>query len=223
MDTSLFLPAVTTAVTIGLGCGACCGPLVSAFLSTYVVSHAGSAKNGAKSFAAFFLGKLVSVTILCALASILGAQFIGADGYVGGFNLRVFAQFVMSAIGAVMAVRWALKRIQARACGHCHDCGERKLASGFLPMLAAGFTYGFTPCAPLIMVLGLAFTLPVAASALTGLGFAVASAVSPVLVLSLVSGALSKRLMRELPRALPWFRLASYLVLAVMPFLVQIN
>lgn len=64
MNTSLMLPAVTTAVSIGLGCGTCCSPIISTFLSTYVVSHSNGVKKGILSFVSFFFGKMVSVSIV---------------------------------------------------------------------------------------------------------------------------------------------------------------
>lgn len=61
MDTTILLPAVTTAATVGLGCGTCCSPIISTFLSAYVVSHSNGVKKGVLSFVSFFAGKLISV------------------------------------------------------------------------------------------------------------------------------------------------------------------
>lgn len=93
---------------------------------------------------------------------------------------------------------------------------------GLWPTFLAGVTYGFTPCAPLLMMVGYTFTLPVVIAGITGGAFGLASAASPILLLAALSGALSKRMKRELPHGLKWFQLASYLLLMVMPFVISI-
>lgn len=223
MGTNLLLPVITTAMTVGLGCGTCCSPVISAFLSTYVVSHADGVKNGILSFLNFFLGKLLSVSCLCMIAALLGKQFIGADGYIGVVNLRLIAQLVMSGIGMIMAVKWIIGNRKHKSGKNCCGCGKKQINSGFLPMLAAGITYGFAPCAPLLMMVGYSFTLPIILAGVTGISFGIASAAIPVLLLVIISGVLSKRLMRELPQYLKWFQLASYLILVIMPFVVGLD
>jgi len=223
MDMTIWLTALATAVSIGLGCGACCSPMISVFLSTYVISHAGGAKKGLWSFISFFLGKILSVTVLCTAAALAGRQFIREDGFIGSFNFRFAAQLVMSALGFGMAVRWyiAMKRQKDACCG-CHGCGKKGVSRGALPTFLVGLTYGFTPCAPLLMMMGYAFTLPVPLAGLTGGVFGLSSAASPVLLLSLLSGALSRKMAHEIPKSLKWFQLASYILLMIMPFAVQL-
>ncbi len=46
------------------------------------------------------------------------------------------------------------------SCCDCHDCGKQEGKAGVLPMLCAGLTYGFTPCAPLLLMIGYSFTWP---------------------------------------------------------------
>ena len=224
MDVSLLLPALTTAITIGLGCGTCCSPVISVFLSSYVISHGTGIKTGILSFASFFFGKILSVTLLCTAASIISSQFIGADGYIGRFNLRLTAQLVMSGIGLIMMIRWIMK--QRRPHDDCHSCkgcnSKSKANHGLWPTFLAGVTYGFTPCGPLLMMIGYTFTLPVALASLTGGTFALASAASPDLLLTIISGALSKKMTREIPKCVKWFQLASYGLLMLMPFVIPI-
>ncbi len=142
MGMPVLLPAVTAAATVGLGCGTCCGPIISTFLSTYVVSHSNGVKKGALSFVSFFVGKLISATILCMVAAAISRQFISQDGYIGGFNLRLAAQLAMSGIGAVLAARWLLERKnEHHSCHGCHDCGKLEGKAGVLPMLCAGDIY----------------------------------------------------------------------------------
>lgn len=54
----------------------------------------------------------------------------------------------------------------------------------------------------------------------TGVAFSLSSMVSPVLLLVVVTGALSKKMGKEIPDAVKWFRLASYVLLMVMPFIL---
>lgn len=223
MDMNILIPAVTTAVTVGLGCGTCCSPIISTFLSTYVVSHSDGVKKGVLSFISFFAGKLISVTFLCMVAAAASRQFISQDGYIGNFNLRLATQFAMSGIGVVLAVRWLLElRKKGHSCHGCHDCGKLEGKAGVLPMLCAGLTYGFTPCAPLLLMIGYAFTLPVPLAGATGVAFSLASMASPVLLLTVITGALSKKMRQEIPGCIKWFRLGSYLLLMVMPFIITI-
>lgn len=215
-----FLSVLAMAVAVGLGCGTCCGSVVSVFLSSYVISHGNGIKTGILAFANFFLGKVLSVTALCIVASLAGSCFIDANGYIGSLNLRLIVRLAMGGIGLIMAVRWGIQEKQKSSdCQECKSCDRKseKLPFGTVPAFLAGMIYGFTPCAPLLMVMGCAFTLSAPLAGLTGAAFAVASAVSPVLLLSVISGALSGRMIREIPMYVKWFRLASYLLLMVMP------
>ncbi len=214
----MFVFALTTAVSVGLGCGTCCSPMISTFLSTYVASHSGGVKKGVLSFVSFFFGKMVSVSMLCMIAALVSRQFISDSGYIGSFNLQLFSQAAMSVIGIVLAVRWFLELKEQKNCSGCKECKKTVGKSGFVPMLAAGLTYGMTPCAPLLLMIGYCFTLPVSLAGVTGVAFSLSSMVSPVLLLVVVTGALSKKMRKEIPDAVKWFRLASYVVLMVMPF-----
>lgn len=223
MNITLALSAVTAATTVGLGCGTCCSPIISTFLSTYVASHSNGVKKGLLSFISFFVGKLISVTSLCIIASAVSRQFISQDGYIGGFNLRLAVQFAMSGIGVVLAVRWFLElRKDCHFCHGCHDCGKGEGKAGVLPMLCAGLTYGLTPCAPLLLLIGYSFTLPAPLAGAAGMAFSLASMASPVLLLAIITGLLSKKMRQEIPGYIKWFRLGSYLLLMVMPFIITI-
>lgn len=221
MDTAVAIPAITTAITVGLGCGTCCSPIISMFLSTYVISHANSVKKGILSFVSFFLGKLFSVSFLCMMAAVISRQFISPDGYIGNFNLRLVAQIAMSMVGIVMAVKWIIENTKSqKACKDCHGCAKPQGKAGFLPMLAAGLTYGMTPCAPLLLMIGYSFTLPVSLAGASGIAFSLSSMVSPILLLVVITGALSKQIAKEIPQHMKWFRLGSYLLLVIMPFVI---
>jgi len=220
MSGSWMVPAVTAAVSVGLGCGTCCSPIISTFLSTYVVSHAGGVKKGIVSFICFFFGKMVSVSLLCMVSALVSRQFISESGYIGSCNLRLVSQVAMSVIGAVMMIRWFMESGRKK-CGGCKECGKKEGRSGYATIFLAGFFYGMTPCAPLLLMVGYCFTLPVAAAGMTGILFSLASMASPVLLLVMITGELSKKMSREIPHAVKWFRLASYMLLTVIPFILS--
>ena len=219
MNISLLVSALTTAVSIGLGCGTCCSPIISTFLSTYVISHADGVKKGLLSFASFFFGKLLGVSLLCTASALISRRFISEEGYIGSFHLRLFSQIAMSLIGAVMVVRWVMELKKERKCRGCKSCGKQERKAGIIPVLMAGFTYGMTPCAPLLLMIGYCFTLPVPLAGLTGITFSLSGMVSPVLLLIVVTGAFSKKMKKEIPEAVKWFRLASYVLLMILPYI----
>lgn len=223
MNTFLLVPALTTAMSVGLGCGACCSPIISTFLSTYVVSHSNGVRKGIFSFISFFLGKMLSVSLLCSISSMISRQFISENGYIGSFNLKVFSQVAMSVVGVVMVIRWFLELKNKKKCSNCKGFRKSEGKLGFVPILIAGVTYGMTPCVPLLLMIGYCFTMPISLAGITGIIFSLSSMVSPVLLLVVVTGVLSKKMDREIPEAVKWFRLASYVLLMVMPFFITSN
>lgn len=155
------------------------------------------------------------------MAAVISRQFISPDGYIGNFNLRLFAQTAMSMVGIVMTVKWIIENTKLqRVCKDCHGCTKPQGKAGFLPMLAAGLTYGMTPCAPLLLMIGYSFTLPVSLAGASGIAFSLSSMVSPILLLVVITGALSKQIAKEIPQHMKWFRLGSYLLLVIMPFVI---
>ena len=79
-----------------------------------------------------------------------------------------------------------------------------------------GSLYGISPCAPLILMLGYAVTMPAYAAALTGTVFALSSAIVPTIFMLVLSGVLSPKIMKEMPEYMDWFRLAVYILLLVI-------
>lgn len=222
MNTALFVSAITTAVTIGLGCGTSCSPFISTFLSTYSISHSMGIKKSILSFISFFFGKLISITILCTISSLISMQFINDRGYIGSFNLRLTSQIMMSMIGMILLLQWLYEMKKKKRCGNCTRCNKEKGKAGFISMLAAGITYGASPCAPLLLMISYCFTMPIPLASMTGIVFSLSSMVSPIFVLVVISGALSKKMYQEIPDAIKWFRLGSYIFLMIIPFFLTI-
>ena len=224
MGLTLLLPVLATALSVGLGCGTCCSPAVSVFLSSYIITHAGGMKKSLLAFFSFFIGKVIAVVLLCGLAALIGRQFIDSAGDVGGVNLGQLMELAMIALGLVLIGKWLLDyKNKANRASRCSGCGGEKKADtsdfqgakGLLPLFTAGFAYGASPCAPLLMMIGVAATLPLATAVLVGGVFAAASTLTPVLLMVLLSGVLSGKIAAEIPRQLQWFRLASYVLLTL--------
>ena len=225
MGLTLLLPVLATALSVGLGCGTCCSPAVSVFLSSYIITHAGGMKKSLLAFFSFFIGKVIAVVLLCGLAALIGSQFIDAAGDVGGVNLGQLMELAMIALGLVLIGKWLLDyKNKANRASRCSGCGGEKKADtsdfqgakGLLPLFTAGFAYGASPCAPLLMMrIRVAATLPLATAVLVGGVFAAASTLTPVLLMVLLSGVLSGKIAAEIPRQLQWFRLASYVLLTL--------
>lgn len=89
-------------------------------------------------------------------------------------------------------------------------------------MLCAGLIDGFTLCAPLPLMSVYSFALPVPLARATGVAFSLASMSGPVLLLTVITGTLSRKMRLEIPGCINWFRLGSYLLLMVMPFVISI-
>ncbi len=218
MSISMIISVLAIAVSVGLGCGTCCSPIISTFLSSYVISHSTGVKKGVLSFVGFFMGKVASVSLLCTVSAIVSSCFISEDGYIGSFNLRLFSQVAMSGIGVILIIRFFTEMKKQKKCSGCKECGKIGDTSGVIPLFAAGFTYGMTPCAPLLLMMGYCFALPIPLAGITGIVFGLSSMVSPALLLIAVTGALSAKMRREIPNMVRWFRLASYVLLIVVPF-----
>lgn len=223
MELALLIPVLATALSVGLSCGTCCSPAVSVFLSSYIITHAGGIKKSLLSFLSFFAGKIIAVVLLCSLASLIGSQFIDEAGYVGDVNLSLIMELAMIALGLVLIGKWIVDYKQPAS--HCSGCsGEKKVpVKGLIPLLSAGFAYGASPCAPLIMMMGVATTLPFSTAVLVGTVFASASTLTPVLLMVLLSGVLSGRIAKEIPQQLQWFRLGSYILLILFSTAAMIN
>lgn len=229
MELTLLLPVLATALSVGLSCGTCCSPAVSVFLSSYIITHAGGMKKSLLAFFSFFIGKVIAVVLLCSLAALVGSQFIDAAGYLGGVNLGLLMELAMIALGLVLIGKWLVD--YKNPASRCSGCGGEKQdsikeiqgAKGLLPLFSAGLAYGASPCAPLLMMMGVAATLSLGTAALVGGVFAAASTLTPVLLMVLLSGLLSGKIAREIPQQLQWFRLASYVLLTLFSTGALIN
>lgn len=206
--------ALAASVSVGLGCGTCCGTSASSFLAVYILTEGGGFKSSMKHVAGYFIGKILAVCAICALTSAVGRVFIDKNGYIGGFNLHYAVSWVMLLSALFLIWRWFQSRRQtcAKCGGKCHSGNKTRL----IPSFTVGLAYGAYPCAPLLMVAGYALTLSLPAAVLLGAVFALASSLSPILVIFGLSGVLSGKIRSQLGKALPWVQLIVYILFLVL-------
>lgn len=216
MGLALLFEGLSVATSVGLGCGTCCGSSAGILLSGYVMSHARDTKQSMLAFLAFFGGKIAGVALLCLAASLIGkTAFLQSGLFSDGWMDRAFDVFVIG-MGLWFLYGWYRESRGQKTCGErCKDHHKMREAvqNGIhVPALfVAGAGYGITPCAPLVIVASLCVTLPVGFALVTGATFACASIASPLLLVLLLSGALTTRMHKEIPGMLRWIRLACYL------------
>ena len=204
MGSGILLSGVAAACSVGMGCGTCCGSGISAFLAGYLMTH-------------------LAVVSICLMTSLAGSRLLSDEGYLGRVPLAKVIDLCMIAAALWMLCDLLLEKSGRKSCAHCSHAGpgegadslvqtpdaqntEKKISGAAVFLMGAG--YGITPCAPLILIAGCCATMPFAHAAIVGAVFACASAVSPMLILLLISGILAGR---EIPKYLDYFRFACYL------------
>ena len=221
MGFSLLLESMTAAASVGMGCGTCCGSGISAALYGYLTTHTKNIRQSVRAFIDFFFGKFLAVILLCCTASIIGSSIIDDSGRIFGVKAALIVDAVMLTIGVWFLICWISERTGRNSCKTCKGCKTDKEElddekTHHAALIGMGFGYGISPCAPLILITGYAATLPVAFAAVLGAVFALASTVSPVLFIMLLSGILARRMNKEIPQYLTWFRLGCYILMIVV-------
>ena len=216
MGLELLLQGAAAAASVGMGCGTCCGSGISVFLSGYLMTHARNFRQSVWGFLSFYLGKLMAVMGICGAAALIGSQVLDENGCIAGVPVKAVVDAAMIGMGLWLLVRWMLEQKGIR---HCHGgCGTGRNEPKYdgkvsMPALwGMGVGYGISPCAPLLVMAGYASTLPFGYALAVGGLFALASAVSPMLLMLLLSGVLAGKIYQEIPQQLKWFRLGCYVL-----------
>ena len=221
MGVSLLLESMTAAASVGMGCGTCCGSGISAALYGYLTTHTKNIGQSVRAFIDFFFGKFLAVILLCCAASLVGGSVIDDTGKVFGIKAAFIVDSVMLAMGIFLLIGWIKERKGKGSCKTCNGCKTDKEElpedkAHHAALFGMGFGYGISPCAPLILITGYAATLPIGYAIILGAVFALASTVSPALIMMLLSGVLAKRMNKEIPQYLTWFRLGCYILMIVL-------
>jgi len=128
----------------------------------------------------------------------------------------------MLAMGVWFLMGWIRERFGHHSCSSCKGCKNENAQqlederSHHGALIGMGFGYGISPCAPRLLIMGYAATLPVGFAAILGAVFSLVSTLSPVLFIMLISGALTKRMRKEIPQYLIWFRLGCYILMIAL-------
>ena len=219
MGWEILLSGIATAGSVGMGCGTCCGSGISAFLSGYLMTHARSFRQSFAGFLTFYIGKIIAVFSICLASSIAGRHLLDKDGYIGQIPLIKVIDFCMIAMALWLLYNLLKEKTWGKNCSHCKHAGRSGTDVSAASMKTSaiflmGIGYGITPCAPLILIAGYCATIPFVYAGIVGVVFALASSISPMLILFLLSGGLAARMYQEIPKYLDWFRAACYIAVA---------
>lgn len=220
MGFGILAQAGAMASSVGLGCGTSCGSGAGLFLSAYAITHAKNRRQSLYAFLSFYLGKIMAVMAVCMAASALGQSIIDSDGTIAGLDMNLVFSLGMGAMAVYLIIHWFLeKNGSRRGCKTCrqHSCSGPDLHSmegkNYAALYVMGLGYGISPCAPLILMAGYAAAASVPVAAVTGFIFASASALSPGIILLILTGALTGKMQTEMPEYLDYFRLMCYVLL----------
>ena len=218
MSVSLLISMATAAATAGLSCGVSCGacgsPVSNVFLSSYLFTHSGRLTRSVFSFCGFYIGKMAAVILLCLIASWAGGSVIDEAGTLLGVNLRIVVQIAMFAFALLLIARWIYTEKRQASDSGCNGCKAVKRKN--YPMLVCGFFSGISPCAPLVLVMGYSAALSGVEAIILGVAFSLANSILPLILLVILTGALSKAMFKEIPGKIKWFQLGSYVMFAVI-------
>lgn len=212
----LLLTGASTGLTCGLSCGACGNPMMNVFLAGYLFTHSGRLKRSLLAFGGYHVGKALTVSALCALISLAGSGIVNDQGELFGVSLHKVVYSVLLLFMLVMIFRWFHERKSSRqhACnGNC--CVNQTESKGPAQMFAYGLISGLSPCTSLIVVLGYASALTTAEAILVGLTFSLANSLIPLILLTALTGILSREMSREIPDKVRYFQLAVYILFAI--------
>ena len=220
MDTALLFSLLTAGAAAGAGCGitcsACGSPMVNLFMASYLFTHGKKLRYTLLSLAKFYIGKMCAVVILCVAASLAGSKLMDDYGNIGGVDIKLIVQILLVAIMILQIILWIrnYKKDKKKEQNVCEGCRERRFEK--YPMFIYGFIGGVSPCTPLFLILTYTAGVTPAMAAVAGAAFSIANSLIPVLVLSLLTGALSERMLEEIPGKVKYIQIAVYVIFLVI-------
>ena len=206
----MLITTMTTGLTCGTTCGACSNPLINVFLSTYLFTHTGKLKNCLLAFCTFYIGKTISIVLLCIMASFLGSNIVDENEKIFGINFDIIVLIAMFLLMIYYIIVW-YKKYNSKACNRsCKKTDEKR------PMLISGFISGLSPCAPLILAITYASINSLFSAIIIGVAFSFSNLILPMIILVILTGVLSKEMFKELGTKVKYFELATYVVFAII-------
>ena len=209
MGIGVLIESILSALSVGTGCGTCCGSSAGVLLSTYIMTHTDSVKKSLLSFVTFYAGKIIAVVILCTVCAVFGANVLAEVPFFSSAWMERVVNLIMIGMGVYFIIKWIAEQKGHKQCKAAEKNTERN-KKRTLPLFVAGLAYGISPCAPLILIACLCMTLPIHCAIITGAVFALSSAISPMLLVLLLTGVLTPNMHREIPGMIKWVRLACY-------------
>ena len=216
----MYLATLLTLVLIGSRCGLSCSPNIGIVLSSNALTYADSTKKAFVSYLSFYIGKLSAVVVLCTIAHIAGSGIVEWIERLSGSSVNIILKLTLVIIG----IYYIVSSLRNKKCcgGGCASCrmvcsfkrkadADTKLVSPFL----IGIAYGATPCAPLILLLTQSVSMNIAQAILAAVIFTAANAVSPVIILLIISVLVQKKtdISSELARG--WLKTISGAIMII--------
>jgi cytochrome c-type biogenesis protein len=218
MVTQLTIPyttALLTGVLSGISyCTAGCSP----FLSTYIMGTTEGILNGVKSFLAFTVGRIFMYAALGFAWGYIGIELV--DRETPGFQyVSLVYSIVLILIGLLIFIR--------SVSGNCMKSNEKTGECRFIPrhiitnptihLFVVGMTFALIPCPPMLGIFVYSLQMPsVISSSIIMTLFGIGTAVSPLVIISAVSGLLSKKIKAEAPQYKMLFQGLSGVILILL-------
>lgn len=201
-------------VSMGLtACTVTCLP----FIGTWALGRASSQREALLHTGVFLAGRIVTYTLLAALAGMAGLGLAQALG--GAWGNAIIGS------ASILAGLWLLAKPAGKRCGAVPPAPTfapvriHRHKADSLPPLFLGAALSLTPCTPLASLLALAAQAGSAAQGATyGLAFGLGAAMTPILVLAPLAGRLGRELRAGrawLSRWLLWSAAAVLIVLGL--------
>ncbi len=217
MVTQLTIPyttALLTGVLAGVSyCTAGCAP----FLSTYIMGATEGFSGGLKSFSAFTVGRVFMYAVLGFASGYIGVELVVREA---GFKyISLVYSTALISVGLLMFIR--------PVSGNCIKSNEKTGECRFIPrhiitnptihLFVVGMTFALIPCPPMLGLLVYSLHMPSAISSSVMMAlFGIGTAVSPLVVISVVAGLFSKKIKTDVPQYRMLFQCLSGVILILL-------
>ncbi len=213
MSTLMIFSAVTV---MGFGCSFGCGTITTPFILGSLLGEGGSIHASRKSIALFSLGKVLALSVMGLLASLVGTTILSSVEAIYPQSTVWILRAITIAFGLWLLYSAFFQKSckNASACTSCSSqtsLPHTNIRKGFY--FGAGALYATIPCVPLISALGYASALsPIPAILLMAL-FGVVNSIVPVLGYASLVGLANIEFAQKAPMYIKYIRAAGGCVL----------